>query len=414
MIIPYLPSIIAFTKSNPAMAAGVGLYSAGVVTFLFRDIPSKVVHVLKRELTTTLVIHSTDSVFTKTLLTIGKRTLSNPFIRSFNIRNANDNRPSTYYRNEPSTENSSLTIGYARVYFTYGNRLMFLDREVIASQGETTKEQLIITLVGRTKKPFEKLHAEVTRKEADDVMYTQLRAYADGCMSDTQKIYKRPMSTVVLDKDKKDLIINHLEKFLTNKSWCISKGLPWKTGILLYGPPGTGKTSLIKAIAAHLDKDIHIININTMTDQTLPRALEEIPEGGIVIMEDIDSAGSVISRESDQASQIVLPSLNLLSLTGILNAIDGVASTEGRILIATTNHVDKLDPAVVRPGRFDLKVEVGYLNDMTFREYLSLFYDNLIVPEDYRLKPESTPAQLQHSVMSNLNNPSKVLEEFSQ
>jgi chaperone BCS1 len=99
-----------------------------------------------------------------------------------------------------------------------------------------------------------------------------------------------------------------------------------------------------------------------------------------------------------------------LTISGILNGIDGIAGSEGRILIATTNHPEKLDKALVRPGRFDLVKHVGYLNEESFIRMFNRFYpDNEI--SNIELKKDLTPATVQALVIANLNDPEKVLNE---
>ena len=145
---------------------------------------------------------------------------------------------------------------------------------------------------------------------------------------------------------------------------------------MLSGPPGTGKTSLVKALCSYYNKDLYIVNLINMNDNILRDALSSVPEGAIVVIEDIDAGGIGITREVGTiAAGPGETEFMGTTLSGVLNAIDGVASGEGRILIATTNHIENLDQALIREGRFDLKASIGYMTDETYREYLGRFYD---------------------------------------
>ena len=147
-----------------------------------------------------------------------------------------------------------------------------------------------------------------------------------------------------------------------------------------------------------------------MSDNLLRDALSSVPEGAIVVIEDIDAGGVGVTREVDIASPGAGETEVMgVTLSGVLNAIDGVASGEGRILIATTNHIENLDWALIREGRFDFKAKIGYMTDETYREYLGRFYN--VDFSGYHVRPNLAPCTLQKLVFDNRENPKKVLEE---
>ena len=133
----------------------------------------------------------------------------------------------------------------------------------------------------------------------------------------------------------------------------MDKGVPYRRGYLLHGPPGTGKTSFTQAIAGALKLNICYLNLSNgnMDDDGLNRALNNAPSQSIILLEDID--GIFVARESVNQGRD-----GGVSFSGLLNALDGVRSQEGRILFMTTNHKEKLDPALLRPGRCDFQVKL--------------------------------------------------------
>lgn len=158
-------------------------------------------------------------------------------------------------------------------------------------------------------------------------------------------------------------------------------GIPYRRGYLFYGPPGTGKSSFSAALAGHLRCDIYHVSLasGTITDADLHRLFLGLPRKCIVVIEDIDCAG--ISRErvdlqgAAHVSGIMafegVPQIpyetptsrhTSVTLSGLLNAIDGNTSQEGRLLIMTSNDPDALDAALTRPGRIDKKVYFGNMN----------------------------------------------------
>src|SRR5690606_31944655 len=124
----------------------------------------------------------------------------------------------------------------------------------------------------------------------------------------------------------------------------------------LEGIPGSGKTSTTISIAADLQMNICIINLNNVDDESFSEAMNEVPPRSIILLEDADCAIASGSREKNKEGSMMnlnQPENSKLSLSGLLNAIDGVASPDGTIIFITTNHIDKIDPALLRPGRID-------------------------------------------------------------
>jgi chaperone BCS1 len=171
----------------------------------------------------------------------------------------------------------------------------------------------------------------------------------------------RLLSTVILDENVKESLVNDIGKFLNPKAraWYSNRGIPYRRGYLLYGPPGTGKSSLSLAIAGHFDLDIYIFNLSSASDSTIGLLFSSLPARCVVLLEDVDVAGGMQSRqkESDAASNAGAKPPPMLSLSTLLNVLDGVASQEGRVLIMTTNYIERLDDALIRPGRVDMKIE---------------------------------------------------------
>lgn len=139
---------------------------------------------------------------------------------------------------------------------------------------------------------------------------------------------------------------------------------------MLYGPPGTGKTSFVLAVAAELKLSICTLNLsgNEMDDERLNKVLEDAPRNSLILLEDIDAI--FVERTSvDEAKDG-----RKVSFSGLLNAIDGVRSQEGRILFMSTNHLEKLDAALLRPGRSDVHVKLDYASQEQIKRMFERFY----------------------------------------
>ncbi|CAL1714014.1 unnamed protein product [Somion occarium] len=190
---------------------------------------------------------------------------------------------------------------------------------------------------------------------------------------------KRPMSSIVLEPGVKDMILADCKDFLRSEDWYAERGIPFRRGYLLHGVPGSGKTSLIHSLAGELGLDIYVISLSSkgMSDNTLANLMGNVPSRCIVLLEDLDAAftrgvsrdekstGAPTSGSSSNTSSTSTTTAkskeetddgSTLSLSGLLNSLDGVAAAEGRLLFATTNHIERLDPALSRPGRMDVWV----------------------------------------------------------
>lgn len=184
-------------------------------------------------------------------------------------------------------------------------------------------------------------------------------------------------------------IKDRVEFFINNKAWYDEKGIPYTLGLLLSGNPGTGKTSTIKCLANETKRHIFNINFNNdITKQQLENLFfnEQIAiEGGmegvcipldqrIYVFEDIDCQNNSesISRTSDgmQTSQI--------DLSFLLNLLDGVLELPGRIIIMTSNHPDKLDHALIRPGRIDIVANYTNCTNNTIIQMIEFFYNQVL------------------------------------
>lgn len=164
----------------------------------------------------------------------------------------------------------------------------------------------------------------------------------------------RPAESVVLREGQKERILESLNTFLSQESKYIEMGIPWHNGLLLYGPPGSGKTSIATAIAHTLNLDIYYISLSSLEDDNaLLELLADVSARSILLLEDIDVAHAAKERDDTERG---------VTLSGLLNGLDGIATPHGIITIMTTNHYDKLDPALVRPGRVDLLEEITYVD----------------------------------------------------
>ncbi|KAH8706063.1 putative mitochondrial chaperone bcs1 [Talaromyces proteolyticus] len=188
----------------------------------------------------------------------------------------------------------------------------------------------------------------------------------------------RDISTVIMDEKVKSEVLGDMKEFLDQQTlaWYTSRGIAYKRGYLLVGPPGTGKSSFCLSVAGLHDLDIYILNLSSgLSDEGLGKLFSKLPAHCIVLLEDVDAVG--MKRKDTSAGQKQKQkdvSQYGVSLSGLLNVIDGVGSQEGRILIMSTNHVDHLDEALIRPGRVDMTVQFKHADkDIVVQLFCNIF-----------------------------------------
>jgi chaperone BCS1 len=173
-----------------------------------------------------------------------------------------------------------------------------------------------------------------------------------GCWNSQNNQAKRRLARLVLQGELRTEITNDVERFLGSRDWYASMQLPYQRGYLLTGPPGTGKTTLASCLASEYNLRLCVLDLAEVQDDgKLRRALTTSPGRSIILIEDFDAFFEG-RKNVNQNSKI--------TFSGLLNAINGVVSNQGRILILTTNKESTVDPALARMGRIDRRFHLGY------------------------------------------------------
>jgi chaperone BCS1 len=172
---------------------------------------------------------------------------------------------------------------------------------------------------------------------------------------------------VLLPAGTVETVLSAVMEFRERAEWYASIGIPHRIGFLFEGIPGSGKTSLIAALAGHLNVSLYALNLSSawLDDDNLTRLLNCVPNGSFILLEDIDAAFH--GRKKEEGAKE-------LTFSGLLNALDGVASKDGNMVFMTTNHVELLDPALIRPGRVDVKVHFDYARPAEVTRLFERFY----------------------------------------
>ncbi|KAK7272579.1 hypothetical protein RJT34_29272 [Clitoria ternatea] len=182
-------------------------------------------------------------------------------------------------------------------------------------------------------------------------------------------VHPMTFKTLAIDEELKRDVVNDLDKFVKGKEFYKNTGKAWKRGYLLHGPPGTGKSSLIAAMSNYLNYDIYDLDLTVVEQNNeLKNLILGMSNRSILVIEDIDCTIKLQNREENK--EAVNDGVKKVTLSGLLNAIDGLWSCcgEERIIVFTTNHIERLDPALLRPGRMDMPLHLSYCNFSAFKQ----------------------------------------------
>nr|KAJ3407902.1 hypothetical protein HK105_003275 [Polyrhizophydium stewartii] len=299
-----------------------------------------------------------------------------------------------------------------RHMFWFNGRLFWLNREESQPSQATrveTKESMTIKTFGFAREPLEQLISEMQRQYlAKDTSKTVLYVARGDWWSRQAAKAIRPLHTLILDDGVAERVIADAREFLASEAWYYERGIPYRRGYLLHGPPGTGKSSFVAVLAGALRLNIYMLNLNSagMDDSQLVEALNAVPKRCIVLLEDIDAlfpkrklkhaadAAAALSgkgdggdaaagKEGDAAAAAAgggkegeEQPASRVTLSGLLNALDGVAAATGRILCVTTNRIESIDAALLRPGRIDFTVRLGFATRTQTERLFKHFYSD--------------------------------------
>lgn len=395
---------------NEFATAGISLWILGVITYLAKDIPRKIWIFMVKQITVTLTLNNCDDVYYDFL---------NWYHRTGRSKKSRTLVATGRWSLELDRDETYISSGYGLHFFGFGGKLFKFQREEKdASQTKETKESITLVTIGRSQEQFLSLIEEITPQAMESDVTDIYKWSGDRGWRRYVEQASRSFESVIIPQEKKQLITDHLDTFLSERDWYIGNGIPYRTGMVFHGIPGSGKTSLVRGLCERLKKPLYLINLNAMTDDKLEEAFADLPRGSIVLMEDIDTYSVTNDREvSEKKSKKdidLAEVLGGLTLSGLLNAIDGIMASDGRILIATTNNIGALDDALIRKGRFNLLVDIGYLTDGCFRQFFTNFYPNFPISPKTKFKDEMSPAELQALIIDNRDDAAYVLSQCIQ
>ena len=370
-----LEQILDIFKNNEFFQGGFLVAVMSGLLFYVKSIPSKLLYIFDRYATLSISIPDSNSHFTWVS-------------RYVNQLYENSNYGKYTIVNRRGFEHTSIgDTRYHRVSGACWIKFIFTERELDNKAGsdDAFAYSISLKLYGFGKRKHLTSFLSKCRKDfgPSSSENSIIEWKPPGYWDNFKTVPDRGLDTVYSDslEEVRQDILSFKEKEETYKS----KGIPFRRGYLFYGPPGTGKTSSISALANTLGMDVHTIKLNNISSDSLTRALSQ--DNKLIAFEDIDSVSATKTRqETEGIKSNDSEGFSFLDLSDLLNAIDGTITGNNLIFIFTTNHPDKLDPALLRPGRIDKKVLFGYMNQSEFEKMTNVYFgrgcDGCLVRDD--------------------------------
>ena len=391
-----LPNNTVGMLQNQFLSGGILLMAVGAVGALARRVPGKIARWALNRFTLTVEVLNSDPAFAWIQTWLDAQPYSR---KSRRLTISSIVVPNTDLEDESDADNRGvlLTPAPGMHLLFYKKRLVWLvrDRKDDSPGGArggglaaAPKESIELRLIGRSQQVVRDL-VEDARKISRQVsaQAPMIHVPSHGYWNTRGHIPHRPQESVILPDGELERILGDVSKFLGSRKWYEERGIPYRRGYLLHGVPGMGKSSLVAVVAASLKLNLYVLNLGapSVSDDSLMEYMTLVRPHSILLLEDIDAmTRSRRPRKKKKGDEDEDGgSGSGVTLSGLLNALDGVAAAQGILTVMTTNYRDRLDAALIRAGRVDYELPFKHADKSQIRRMFGRFY------------PEATASDIQ-------------------
>ncbi|MBD8549868.1 AAA family ATPase [Sphingomonas sp. CFBP 8764] len=374
MTIADLASTLVHNPIFAGVAGGAGMSAA---LYQAQRIPAAIVGIVKRTFTVSRLINNDEELFERLCMYLSDA----PF-----VRRARWLRMVQKYDDHKQAWGSHATFGIGWHLLRHEGHLILLHRPGERDSKALVPQRMETITLRSFGKGQDALRYLMARAENVYESISTIRVYLwhKGSYLMADRKPARNPETLFLAPKQRERIISDLQAFTERRDEYRRRGTPYRRGYLFEGLPGTGKTTLSSVFAIVLNRPIYIINPNTAGGDTgLQAAFSAVDPGGIVVMEDIDAMRAARRRDDLSSAEPAVRPEEVVTLGGLLNAIDGLGSRDNRVLVMTSNHAEMLDPALLRPGRIDVREVIDLMDESTARR-MADYWGAYAVPQSER------------------------------
>ena len=297
------------------------------------------------------------------------------------------NQKSFLQRNFEIKSSGKLVTGFGTQWYIIFGKIVSVRRETETTNGTMFVRTFLRVFFANKNNFINQLKSVITR--SSNIYENKVKINFQWY---NNKRDKRYLDSIYTNNNEQYRVLNDLKNFINNKQFYLDNNIPYKRNYLFYGKPGTGKTSLIFALASELNYDIKLIDLGSFSDlNSLLYQVYNCSSNTFLVFEDIDAMSTkfeerkkeeTVKDSKKDAPVIDEPTSNVkeLSLSVLLNLLDGLYTKEGMITFFTTNHIDKLDSAFLRDGRMDYKLKMTDLNNKTINSILEKKIGKKLLP----------------------------------